>query len=273
MGMEGISVNCRPLKEDEKAWCEKHSKLAMKIAHMYVGKARQHELEDAYQVAYLGLMKASTKFDSKLGYAPSTYASVWINSYLSRFLPNQYDGVKRPPYLIDAINSLNRWRNKQFVEHGVSPNHRECAEYLKSRRASIGDKVAREVIEEVKVVSSQILASNGEMISVEDRTPAPGETPLESLERRETECNIARVIEKLSPVQKDVLTRWYGIAREQETLQQIGDSHGLSRERIRQIAAEARAKLKVHLGLIGYEYCATPNRAVLNENDEHCHEK
>lgn len=201
--------------------------------------------EDLIQSGNLGLLKAVDRFDVHRGFKFSTYATWWIRHMVSRAVADTGNQIRLPVYLHDARLRITRARRRLALNLGREPTPREIADEAGVPR------------ERVDLVESGLPRANTSLDEPRTNGDASGEmqlsqavaddapTPWDELWRKTSVEQVQSWLLRLKPVQAEVVRRRFGLDDgEEETLQEIANSYGLSRERIRQLEASALARLR-----------------------------
>jgi RNA polymerase sigma factor (sigma-70 family) len=243
-----IGSNIRPLTKENQEFVVKHKRLADKIAYSYAGK-HHCDVDDAKQVAAMGLMKASQKYDPSMGYAPSTYVSHWILSYLQRYTVNGVTrGVKTPERIKRARTYVYLRSQKYFQKQGRHPSREEKMDWLLNDYLNkMGKKAAEYVLDARTVVSGDGPAHNGNdsgtlMDTIRDDSIKDTSEVLGDVEGISFVTDVVRSC--LSKREYAIFVRRYELdGHDKMTLDQIGQELNLSHERTRQINIQAFEKV------------------------------
>lgn len=214
-------------------------RLVVNIARGYTGKGLG--LQDLIEEGNLGLLRAVEGFDPEMGTRFSTYASYWIKQSIKRALINSAKAIRIPAYMVELLSKWRRASTRLSDELGRTPTPEEIARVLGLPRKKLPIIKKAILIYNLTPQTDQtdIGWSLGEMI-MDERSRSPDEEMLEN-------DNLSFVMEQLNlmdPRESAVLRMRFGLGQyEPQTLKEIGETLGLTRERVRQIETEALNRL------------------------------
>lgn len=217
-----------------------NSRLVISVAKKYIG--RGVPFLDLIQEGNIGLMRAAKKFDYKRGFKFSTYATWWIRQAVTRAIADQGRTIRVPVHMGDQISRLRRVQNQLKQKYAREPTMQELAEFLDVPIKKVEEmlKASRRPLSLEMPIDDEGESMLGDFIEDSD-SPAPDETASHNLLKQQLDA----VLETLPPREVRVLQLRYGLLDGKTcTLEEVGRKMGVTRERVRQIEAQALRRLR-----------------------------
>jgi RNA polymerase primary sigma factor len=239
---EEVELAQRIKKGDQKAL----EKLTRANLRFVVSVAKQYQnqglsLPDLINEGNLGLIKAAEKFDETRGFKFISYAVWWIRQSILQALAEQSRIVRLPLNQVGSLNKINKAFSKFEQEHERRPTSEELGNELEISTEKVTDTLkvsGRHVSVDAPFVSGE---ENSLLDVLENSDSPPADSGLmdESLSRE-----IDRALATLTERERDIIRYFFGIACQEMTLEEIGETFSLTRERVRQIKEKAIRRLR-----------------------------
>jgi len=217
-----------------------NSRLVISVAKRYIG--RGVPFLDLIQEGNIGLIRTADKFNYRLGHKFSTYATWWIRQAVTRAIADQSRTIRVPVHMGDQINKLLRTTHRLTQELGREPTPEELATAMEipTQKAEEMIKVARQPLSLDMSIDDEGDSELGDFIEDED-SAAPDEEVTSSMLRE----SLRYILQDLPPREVRILQLRYGLVDgETYTLEEVGKKLGVTRERVRQIEAQALSRLR-----------------------------
>ena len=215
---------------------------------LVVSNARRYQgqglpFPDLVQEGMLGLIRAVEKFDWRRGYKFSTYATWWIRQAVQRGVANKSRTIRIPVHIVEREQKIGRATRELLLKLEREPTDEEVAKAAKLPLKQVREvrQAARAVASLDKPVGEEGGTGLGELIAT------PGQTPEEEVHVSLQEETLHRALEELPSRERDILKLRYGLDGDPDpkSLDEIGRTLGLTRERVRQIESQALERLSV----------------------------
>jgi len=217
-----------------------NSRLVISVAKKYMG--RGVPFLDLIQEGNIGLIRATKKFEYRRGHKFSTYATWWIRQAVTRAIADQGRTIRVPVHMGDQINKLLRIQHQLTQRLGRKPTVEELAETLEVPPKKVENmiQVARRPLSLELPTDDEEDSMLGDFIE-DDEAPPPDDTATYNLLKE----HLVSVLDSLPPREVRILQLRYGLLDGQSyTLEEVGHKMGVTRERVRQIEAQALGRLR-----------------------------
>ncbi|WP_437662174.1 sigma-70 family RNA polymerase sigma factor [Sorangium sp. So ce1182] len=241
-----IEATLAAIARGRRAVARAKSELVQANLRLAVAIAREHQrfgvpLLDLVQEGNLGLIRAADKFEYRRGHRFGTYAAWWIKQAIKRAILNQGKAVRMPVHLTAIRSQVVRARRDLVQERGREPSVEDIAERsgLTVEKVRMIGELALDPLSLDAPIGEEGDTRYGDLLAGDEPTPA------DMLARRRLIEQTRELLDSLQPRERELLRRRFGLdGNEDETLEEIGQSFSLTRERIRQIEAKLLEKLR-----------------------------
>ena len=231
------------IKKGDQAALEKLTKANLRFV-VSVAKQYQNQglsLPDLINEGNLGLIKAAEKFDETRGFKFISYAGWWIRQSILQALAEQSRIVRLPLNQVGALNKINKIINKFEQEHERLPSPDEVAEMLETSKEKVAD-TQRVSGRHISIDAPFVEGEDNSLLDVLPNNDSPAAD--RGLINESLKMEIERALSTLTERERNIIKYFFGIGCQEKTLEEIGETFNLTRERVRQIKEKAIRRLK-----------------------------
>ena len=238
---KALSVGEAKARKAKKEMVEANLRLVISIAKKYTNRGLQ--FLDLIQEGNIGLMKAVDKFEYRRGYKFSTYATWWIRQAITRSIADQARTIRVPVHMTETVGKIARAARRLAQESGREPSTEELAARLglPLDKVRTVQRLVKEPVSLEAPVGDDEEGRLGDLIEDKDAV-----LPFDAAARNNLRETAARALSGLTPREERILRMRFGIGMNRDhTLEEVGRTFNVTRERIRQIEAKALKKLQL----------------------------